>query len=82
MEFKINVQGKIISEGNRNIKDLYKKFNLESPKSEAITLGGYVMNLAKKIPLYGDIINDNHFSYKVLSHSRKQILRLEITKIS
>ena len=82
MEFKINVQGKIISEGNRNIKDLYKKFNLEFPKSDAITLGGYVMNLAKKIPLYGDVINDNHFSYKVLSHSRKQILRLEITKIS
>ena len=82
MEFKINSQGKIISEGDRNIKDLYKKFNLESPKSEAITLGGYVMNLAKKIPLYGDVINDNHFSYKVLSHSRKQILRLEITKIN
>ena len=59
----------------------YKKFDLESPKSDATTLGGYVMDLAKKIPLYGEIINDDYFSYKVLSHSRKQILRLEITKI-
>ena len=82
IEFKINSQGKIISEGGQNIKDLYKKFNLESPKSNATTVGGYVMDLAKKIPLYGEIINDNHFSYKVLSHSRKQILHIEITKIS
>ena len=82
IEFKINSQGKIISEGGQNIKDLYKKFDLEAPKSEATTLGGYVMDLAKKIPLYGEVIKDNHFSYKILSHSRKQILRIEITKIS
>ena len=82
IEFKINSQGQIISEGGQNIKDLYKKFDLESPESDATTLGGYVMDLAKKIPLYGEIISDNHFSYKVLSHSRKQILRLEITKIN
>ena len=82
MEFIINSQGKIISDGGRNIKDLYKKFNLDYPESDATTLGGYVMNIAKRIPLYGETIIDNHFSYKVLSHSRKQILRLEIMKIS
>jgi len=82
IEFKINSEGKIISEGGQNIKDLYKKFNLECPESDATTLGGYVMNIAKKIPLYGEIINDKYFSYKVLSHSRKQISRLEITKIN
>ena len=49
VEFKINSQGKIISEGVRNIKDLYKEFDLEYPDSDATTLGGYVMNLAKKI---------------------------------
>ena len=80
IEFKINSQGKIISEGGQNLKDLYKKFDLDSPESDAATIGGYVMDLAKKIPLYGEIINDKYFSYKVLSHSRKQILRLEIKK--
>ena len=39
------------------------------------------MDLAKKIPMYGEIIKDNKFNYKITSHSRKQILRLEITKI-
>ncbi len=82
IEFKINSQGKIISEGGQNLKDLYKKFDLDSPESDAATIGGYVMNLAKKIPLYGEIVNDEYFSYKVLSHSRKQILRLEIKKIN
>ena len=82
IEFKINSQGKIISEGGQNLKDLYKKFDLDSPESDAATIGGYVMDLAKKIPLYGEIINDEYFSYKVLSHSRKQILRLEIKKIN
>ena len=82
IEFETNSQGKIISEGGQNLKDLYKKFDLDSPESDATTIGGYVMDLAKKIPLYGDMINDKYFSYKILSHSRKQILRLEIKKIN
>ena len=82
IEFKINSQGRIISEGGQNLKELYKKFDLDSPKSDATTIGGYVMDLAKKIPLFGEIVNDEYFSYKVLSHSRKQILRLEIRKIN
>ena len=81
IEFKTNSQGNIISDGARNIKDLYKEFDLDSPTTDATTLGGYVMDLAKKIPLYGETVNDNYFKYKVLSHSRKQILRLEITRI-
>ena len=82
IEFQINSEGKIISDGSRNLKDLYKEFGLDDPESDATTIGGYVMDLAKKIPLYGEIINDKHFSYKILSHSRKQILRLEIEKIT
>ena len=79
--FGFNNEGKIISDGSINIKDLYKEFNLELKETEAITLGGYVMNIAKRIPLYGEIVRDDFFEYKVLSHSRKQILRLEISKI-
>ena len=82
IEFKINSQGRIISEGGQNLKELYKKFDLDSPESDSATIGGYVMDLAKKIPLFGEIVNDKYFSYKVLSHSRKQILRLEIRKIN
>ena len=79
-KFSINSQGKIFAEGNQIIKELYKKFDLEIPDSESTTIAGYVMDIAKKIPLYGESISDENFSYKVTSHSRKQILRLEITK--
>ena len=81
-QFKLNSQNKIIAEGNQNVKDLYKKFNLELPNIESSTIGGYIMDLAKKIPLYGEIINDKYFNYKVISHSRKQILRVEISQIN
>ena len=70
----------MIANGSNNIKDLYKEFNLTLPESDAITIGGYVMDLSKKIPLYGEIVKDEFFTYKVLSHSRKQILKLEISK--
>jgi len=79
-EFSINKNGNIITNGSRDIKDLYKEFNLNIPESDAITIGGYVMDLAKKIPLYGETVKDKFFTYRVLSHSRKQILKLEIIK--
>ena len=79
-EFSINKNGNIITNGSKNIKDLYKEFNLELPLIDAQTIGGHVMNLAKKIPFYGETVEDNFFTYKVLSHSRKQILKLEISK--
>ena len=79
-KFIINNQGSVIADGNQNIKDLFREFHLELPESESSTIGGYVMDLSKKIPLYGEIIRDQYFSYKVTSHSRKQILHLEITK--
>ena len=80
IKFLINSHGKIIAEGNQNIKDLYREFNLELPIIESSTIAGYIMDIAKKIPLYGEIVKDNHFSYKIISHSRKQILKLEISK--
>ena len=80
-KFLLNSKGVIIAEGNQNIKDLYKKFDLDLPEIESSTIAGHVMDLAKKIPMYGETVKDNKFNYKITSHSRKQILRLEITKI-
>ena len=80
-KFILNNKGVIVAEGNQNIKDLYKEFNLDIPEIESSTIAGHVMDLAKKIPMYGETVKDNKFNYKITSHSRKQILRLEITKI-
>ncbi len=79
--FKLNNNGKVVVNGETNIRDLYKNFDLEPPESESSTMGGYILELSKKIPLYGEMVTDNYFSYKILSHSRKQISRIEISKV-
>tara|TARA_A100001011_G_scaffold400822_1_gene519395 strand:+ start:1058 stop:2305 length:1248 start_codon:yes stop_codon:yes gene_type:complete len=81
-EFEINNYGKIIINGEKNVRDLYKSFELDPPEIESSTIAGYVLEISKKIPMYGDIVSDKHFNFKILSHSRKQISRVEISKIN
>ncbi len=80
--FKLNNYGKVIINGEKNIRDLYKSFDLDPPEIEASTIAGYILDISKKIPSYGETFKDNFFNYKVLSHSKKQISKVEISKIN
>ena len=80
-EFKKNNDGLILTNGEKNLKNLYKYFDHDLPSSEASTISGHILNLAKRIPLYGEAVKDEYFIYKILSHSRKQISKIEITPI-
>ena len=80
-EFKKNNDGLILTNGEKNLRDLYKYFDHDLPSSEASTISGHILNLAKRIPLYGETVKDDYFIYKILSHSRKQISKIEITPI-
>ena len=81
-EFKLNNSGSVIVSGEKNLRDLYKTFDLEPPDSESSTIAGYILEITKKIPSFGDKVSDEQFKYKVLSHSRKQISKIEISKIN
>jgi Mg2+/Co2+ transporter CorB len=81
-EFKKNKDGLILTNGEKNLRDLYKYFDHDLPSSDASTISGHILNLAKRIPLYGEVVKDEYFIYKILSHSRKQISKIEITPIS
>ncbi len=81
-DFKLNNYGKIIINGEENIRDLYKNFDLDPPEVESSTIAGYILDISKKIPSYGESFKDNFFIYKVLSHSKKQISKVEISRIS
>ena len=70
--------GTIITNGESNLKDLYKHFDLDAPLSEASTVSGQILEIAKRIPLFGEEVKDDYFNYKVLSHSRKQISKIEV----
>ena len=79
--FDFNNSGKLIINGEKNVRDLYKSLDLDPPESESSTIAGYILEISKKIPSYGESFSDNYFKYKILSHSRKQISRVEISKI-
>ena len=81
-DFKLNNYGKVIINGEKNIRDLYKSFDLDPPEIESSTIAGYILDMSKKIPSYGETFKDNFFNYKVLSHSKKQISKVEISKIN
>ena len=69
-EFKKNNDGLIITNGEKNLRDLYKHFDLYLPASEASTISGHILQLTKRIPLFGESVKDEHFMYKILSHSK------------
>ena len=81
-DFKLNNYGKMIIHGEKNIRDLYKSFDLDPPEVESSTIAGYILDMSKKIPSYGESFKDNFFTYKILSHSKKQISKVEISKIN
>ena len=81
-DFKLNNYGKMIINGEKNIRDLYKSFDLDPPEVESSTIAGYILDISKKIPSYGETFKDNFFNYKILSHSKKQISKVEISKIN
>ena len=81
-DFKLNNYGKMIINGEKNIRDLYKSFDLDPPEIESSTIAGYILDISKKIPSYGESFKDNFFNYKILSHSKKQISKVEISKIN
>ncbi len=80
-EFTKNNDGVIITNGEKNLRDLYKHYDLDLPTSEASTISGHILDLTKRIPLFGEAVKDEYFIYKILSHSRKQISKIEITLI-
>ncbi len=81
-DFYTNNKGSIVTKAEKNLKDLYKHFNITPPQSDSSTIAGHIMDITKKIPLYGEIIKDEFFTYKILSHSRKQIFTVEISRIN
>ena len=81
-EFTETNDGIIITNGEQNLRDLYKHFNFDQPSSVASTISGHILDIAKKIPLFGETVKDDYFTYKVLSHSRKQISKIEINRIN
>ena len=67
-KFFFGSEGEVNTNRNRIINKVkrYKHFDIDPPKTESSTIAGHIMDITKKIPLYGEVIKDDFFSYKIL----------------
>ena len=70
--------GSIIVEGTTPIRDLNRQFNWNLSDEEAITIAGYIIDMAQSIPLPGQKFTINGFAFEVLRRRRNQITSIRI----
>tara|TARA_Y100001960_G_scaffold331958_1_gene430789 strand:- start:3645 stop:4931 length:1287 start_codon:yes stop_codon:yes gene_type:complete len=62
------------------IRDFNREFNWKLPDDEHITLGGFVTNLAEKVPNVGDVVEYEDLKFEVLTKKKQALLKLRINK--
>jgi len=70
--------GSIITAGNTPIRDLNRQFNWTLDDEDAITIAGYVIDIAETIPLPGQRFSRGGFTFEILKRRRNQITSLLI----
>jgi CBS domain containing-hemolysin-like protein len=64
--------------GEARIRDLNRELGLALPLDPADTVGGYVLSLFGDLPMPGDEVCDQRFTYKVLRLSRRRVAAVEM----
>lgn len=68
------------AKGSCPIDHLSRAFNLRPRDTKADTLGGYITELAQRIPLAGDSVTDDELNFEVTQASTSSVERIKITK--
>ena len=80
-DFKLNNYGKVVINGEKNIRDLYKSFDIDPPEVESSTIAGYILDISKKIPSYGESFKDNFLTIRFYHIQKNKYLRLRFQKL-
>jgi len=65
-----------------NITDINEKYRLEIPERDDYeSLGGYILELAGKIPRKDETIRDEKYEYRILKATDKQIEEVEVRRL-
>ncbi|NPA43306.1 MAG: HlyC/CorC family transporter [Chlorobi bacterium] len=65
-----------------DITDINEKYNLRLPEKEDYeSLGGYILELAGKIPEEGETVQDDQYVYKIVKANDKQIEEVEVRRL-
>ena len=68
------------AKGTCPIDRLNRIFNLPPRETEADTIGGYITELAKRIPATGDTIAEADLNFTVLEATTTSVVRVKITR--
>ena len=68
------------AKGTCPIDRLNRIFNLQPRETEADTIGGYITELAERIPITGDAIADSDLNFIVLEATTTSVVRVKITR--
>ena len=71
--------GSIVTNGDTAIRDLNRQFNWNLNDDIAVTIAGYVIDIAETIPLPGQKFSREAFTFEVLKRRRNQITSVLIT---
>jgi putative hemolysin len=76
--------GSFLVDGGTLLDDLLEQLPLDIPKNleNYITIAGYILNVANKIPAEGEKFISGNFSFEIIDMDGKRIDKLLITKIN
>jgi len=75
------IDGSYVIEADMPLDEVNPATGLKlTPKGEVASLGGYVLELAGKVPRKGRVIEDREAVFRILEANDKSILRLKVTK--
>ncbi|MCK5424329.1 MAG: HlyC/CorC family transporter [Emcibacter sp.] len=76
---KVMQNGSVVTSGDSAIRDLNRQFNWELNDDVAVTIAGYIIDIAETIPLPGQQFSREGFTFEVLKRRRNQITSILIT---
>ena len=76
---KLQHDGTVIADGITPIRDLNRKFDWNISEDEAVTIAGYIVHEARKIPNVGQVFMLSGFRIEILKRQRNQIELVKIT---
>lgn len=62
------------------INTLRKRHHFDLPEGDYKTLGGYIIHINRDLPEVNELIEDNNFSFKILSMSKSRIDKIEMVE--
>ena len=75
------IDGSYVVEADMPLDEVNPALGLKlTPKGEVASLGGYVLELAGKVPKKGRVIEDREAVFRIVEANEKSVLRVKVTK--